>query len=232
MESSVHFTNRLNASVSMKHMGNAFAVRENGQIKLDVVSHSEKTDLSEYFQSSKLLRADSDVVNLMLFDHQIELHSLLIEARYRERISQYWAGKNGGNIPESTLADTDKFIKKLVRYMLFADEVSLDVHTVKRNTEFEKDFFANKRVDADGNSLPDFDLKTRLFKNRLSYMIYSQGFENAPQFMKDRVYKGLWDILTPKTAPEGYDYFDEGEREQIVSILRASKDDLPDYWKG
>jgi len=29
-----------NASVSMKHMGNAFAVRENVQIKLDVVSHS------------------------------------------------------------------------------------------------------------------------------------------------------------------------------------------------
>jgi len=168
----------------------------------------------------------------MLFDHQIELHNLLIEARYRERIAQYRAGKNGGEIPESTLEDTDKFIKKLIRYMLFADEVSLNGHSVKRNTEFEKDFFANKRVDAEGNSLKDFDLKTRLFKNRLSYMIYSQGFENAPQSMKERVYKGLWDILTPKAAAEGYDYFDADEHERIVSILRASKDDLPDYWKG
>ena len=66
-----------------------------------------------------------------------------------------------------------------------------------------------------------FDLKTRLFRYPLSYMIYSTAFEALTPDIKDKLYRRLYDTLKAKGA-DGAD---------AIAILVATKPDLPDYWK-
>lgn len=219
-----------NAPPTLEHMGNKFAVRDGREISIPDLVEETRTDLSEFFDSEILLRPDSDILPLMLFDHQIELHNLLVEALYRHRTEEYNAEQNGGK-PRKDLAEkTDRHFDKLVRYLLFADEPSLAGHEFKPAPDFVSDFRRNSRADSAGQSLKDLDLKTRIFKNRCSYMIYSRSFEEAPQSMKDRVYDKLRAILSADEAPEEYSYFDPGERGRILGILKATKSDLPESW--
>ncbi|MDF1739838.1 MAG: hypothetical protein P1U86_11825 [Verrucomicrobiales bacterium] len=220
------------APSTLEHMGNAFATREAGEVTIDLKKRASLETLEGLFDPSLVLRGDSNIVPLMLFDHQIEAHNLLVEMRYRERISQFRAAENDGVIPSRTLVKTEAFADKLVKYLLFADEVSLEGHEITPSQDYLTDFRRNRKANAAGESLKDFDLKSRLFKNRLSYMIYSEAFEGAPQSMKDRIYSRLRAILSPAEPVEGYDYFDEGERARILSILTATKTDLPADWES
>jgi len=221
-----------NAPPTLEHMGNSFAVRAGREISIPESGKRSTTDLSEFFDVEKLLRPDSNILPLMLFDHQIELHNLLVEALYRHRTEEYNAEQNGG-VPRKDLAKkTDSHFDKLVRYFLFADEPSLAGHEFDPAPDFVSDFHRNQRTDSAGQSLKDLDLKTRIFKNRCSYMIYSRSFEEAPQSMKDRVYDRLWDILSPEEAPDEYAYLDSDERRRILDILKATKSDLPESWKA
>ena len=214
------------APKSMTHMGNVFAVREGGSVTLD---RAGERDPTIHFDSAKYPHPGSNVLPLMIFDHQIEAHNLLMEARYRYRHFRYVAEQ--GEVPGRVREGRDRLFEKLVRYLLFADEASLAGHEMQPDPAFERDFLAERKTSEEGLSLRDFDLETRLFRHRLSYMIHSRTFAEAPAGMKRLVYDRLWEILSPADPPEGWDYFDPGERERIVSILRATKDDLPAEWR-
>ena len=66
-----------------------------------------------------------------------------------------------------------------------------------------------------------FDLKTRLFRYPLSYMIYSSAFDTLKPDIRDKLYRRLYDALKAKGADGG----------DAIAILAATKPDLPDYWK-
>jgi hypothetical protein len=76
--------------------------------------------------------------------------------------------------------------------------------------------------DPKGRSLRDFDLKTQLFRYPLSYMIYSAAFDGMPDKVRDRVYRGLYERLSSDSSGTG---------KAILEIVRATKTNLPDYWR-
>lgn len=219
-----------NAPPTLEHMGNGFAERAGREISIPDSSRRSTADLSEFFDPEKLLRPDSDVLPLMLFDHQIEFHNLLLEALYRHRTLEYYTAENNGVPPTGMPEKVDKHFDKLVRYLLFADEISLAGHDFEPGPDFVAEFRRNRKEDSTGESLKDFDLDTRLFENRCSYMIHSRSFDEAPQEMKNRVYDRLWSILSSEQAPEDYRYLGDDERRRILAILRATKTDLPEEW--
>ncbi|MEM9282939.1 MAG: hypothetical protein AAGA96_14015 [Verrucomicrobiota bacterium] len=214
---------------SMEHLGNAFYTREEGRFVKDPIARSSREDLTQFFDPVKLPRSDSNVVPLMVFDHQIEAQNLILEAVYRDRNWHHEAAKWGEPLGK-TRADSNKLFDRLVRYLLFADEVPFNPAGLLASSDFMEDFVERSKTDDAGNSLRHFHLQGRLFKTRLSYMIHSRMFEEAPPSMKERVYDRLWAILSPKNPPDGFDYFEPGERERIIGILRATKDDLPYEW--
>ncbi|MDP4584835.1 MAG: hypothetical protein NWT04_13055 [Verrucomicrobiales bacterium] len=212
------------APLSLSHLGNAFASREGGETKL--------TRPGMLYDSGKYPIPEANVLPLMLFDHQIEGHNLLMEVRYRWRLAEYEKAKSGGEISTGTRLGLERGLERLVRYFLFANEAALDGAELVVSTAYREDFLRGRRMDGEGHSLKDLDLTNRLFKNRLSYLIYAQAFEEAPLGMREAVFARLHAILTPPEPPEGYAYFDKGERERIVSILRATRNDLPAGWHG
>jgi hypothetical protein len=116
-------------------------------------------------------------------------------------------------------ADTKKIdadIRDLVDYLTFTEEAPLH-EPVRGVSTFTRTFADRGPKDRQGRSLREFDLKTRLFRYRLSYMIYSDLFDTLPPSLRTRVYARLREVLV--------------ERDPVaMDIVRQTKSDLPDGW--
>jgi hypothetical protein len=92
----------------------------------------------------------------------------------------------------------DSDIDATVRYMLFQDEEPLK-EPIEGSSTFTKTFPQRGPRDAQGRSLRDFDLKTRLFRYPLSYMIYSAAFDALPKEIQSRLYQRIRAKASPET---------------------------------
>lgn len=79
----------------------------------------------------------------------------------------------------------------------------------------------------EGASLKDLDLKTHLFTQRCSYMIYSPVFEALPGALKQRVYQLLEAALRTNSGDPDYAYLSPTEKRTIRTILSSTLKDFP-----
>ena len=225
---------------TMQHMGNVFATQaKDGTVTLDKAKGANVTSLAQFFDSSQYLRGDSDIVALMTMEHQVAMHSRIVEAAYDMRMAirrQTDLRKELGE-PEtkefvgSTLAVANSHAEKVLRCLLFCEEAPLPEGGVDGGPAFQEAFRANRKATTDGRSLKDFQLLTRLFKHRCSYLIYSRSWDALPDKFREQLYRRLYDILTAKDPVKGYGHLSDSERRDILEILRATRTGLPDYWK-
>jgi uncharacterized protein with ATP-grasp and redox domains len=101
---------------------------------------------------------------------------------------------------------------------------------VKGVSSFTQTFAQRGPRDDRGRSLREFDLRTRLFRYRLSFMIYSDLFDALPASVREQVYRRLYDVLSGKDTSEKYASLTADERAAILEIVRDTKRNLPDYW--
>ena len=71
-----------------------------------------------------------------------------------------------------------------------------------------------------------------MFRHPCSYLIYSKAFDSLPAEVKEYVYAELWDVLGGHKTGEEFAHLGDGDRRAILEILRATKPNLPGYWKG
>jgi hypothetical protein len=161
----------------------------------------------------------------MTLEHQTRMTNLIIRAGWEERVAEH-----DGKLAEAT-PKLETAIDELVAYMLFAEETPLNDAVVGVST-FTKTFPQRGPRDRQGRSLRDFDLKTRMFKYPLSYMMYSEAFDNMPAWVRERVYKKLYDVLTNQDTSDRYKKLSASDREAVLQIVRDTKPGLPDYWKS
>ena len=176
--------------------------------------------LGTLFDPRNYLRPTSDVLPQLLQEHQVGFANRATQASYQTRVLL--------RQPDSVARRTqiDALARPLVRYLLFADEVPLPAGSVLGDPEYQQAFAGNRRPDANGRSLKDLDLTTRLLRYRCSYMIYSPVFAGLPPELKNTVYRQLSTALA-EPAPAEYAYLKTDEKRAIVSILRSTLTDLP-----
>jgi hypothetical protein len=180
------------------------------------------TDLNQFFDVSRYPQKSSDIVALLVLEHQTHMHNFLARLRYEseQKLAAYGHINYVTNIANSFL-----------KYMLFTEEAPL-TSVFEGNSTFAKDFTKQGPVDSKGRSLRQFDLQTRLFKYPCSYLIYSKAFDALPVQMKDFVYQRLYDILTGKDTSEEFAEITRKTGREILEILLETKKDLPAYWKS
>ena len=170
-------------------------------------------NLDGKFDLSKYLAPTSDLVALMTLEHQARMTNLLVRIGWDARM---------GPMDETAL---NQEIEEMVTYMLFADEEPLREPVAGVST-FTKTFPERGPKDRQGRSLRDFDLKTRLFRYPLSYMIYSAAFDSLPGVVKERVAKRLLEILTGKDDSKAFVRLSSEDRKAILEIVRETKPGL------
>jgi hypothetical protein len=205
----------------MTHHGNLIGSKAFADQEKHPNQFGNLTDLSKFFDVSRYPQPSSDIVALMVLEHQAHMHNFLTRLHYEAdiQLARY------GHINYVTNI-ADAFLK----YMLFAEEVSLKA-PVKGNSTFSTDFQKLGPIDSKGRSLRDFDLQKRLFKYPCSYLIYSKAFDALPDPMKQYLYQRLWDILSGKDQTDAFGDVPKSTRRAILEILAETKKDLPPYWK-
>ena len=202
--------------------------------------HSETQELSanvqsldSYFNTNRYLAKSSDIVALMVLEHQVAVQNVLTRASYRTRqavryqrdLEEGLGRETSSILRGSSKRIVDAAVRELCDVLLFRDEAKLEAR-VRGSRAFRDDFSKRARRSLAGTSLRDFELKTRLFRYRLSYLIYSKSFDQMPDPLKERVVGRVRQVLSGQDTSGRYSYLGAEERQEIISILKMTKPEL------
>jgi hypothetical protein len=213
---------------SQHHMGNAVAPDLFHPFDLETKDTQNITSLAGKIDTKNYLAPTSDIVALMTLEHQTRMIYLITSV---SRLFNAALAPNGGGLSGKNAGALDAAVDEMVTYMLFADETPL-LDPVKGVSPFTTTFASRGPRDKQGRSLRDFDLKTRMFRYPLSYMIYSELFDNMPEPARERVYRRIYDVLTGKDTSPKFARLSAEDRHAALEIVRETKANLPGYWKG
>ncbi|MFN0051023.1 MAG: hypothetical protein ACKV0T_02470 [Planctomycetales bacterium] len=211
---------------ALPHRGNLVTAAEVSERLRAPATPGRAITLKRQFDVVKYPSAHSDIVALLVHDHQIHFHNLLTRINYEERLRSEKQPLADGEAPLK-LTDSEE---RLVRYLLFVDEPPLEQPILGGST-FENWFPRQGPRDRQGRSLRKFNLETRLFEFRCSYLVYSRGFAALPDAVRERIYHRLWDILTSERPDPPYSRLPQAERTAIREILGETAPGLPEWWR-
>ncbi len=224
----------------MVHLGNAWVDEEAGIPRVMNPAAGNRWTLDGLVNTASYLRSTSDIVALMVLEHQTSMQNSLTRASmqvrtalYRQRMLYEETGRVAPREPEgSALSVIEHAAEDVLERLLFLGETELKDGGVEGSGDFQEAFRAARKENRDGRSLRDFQLLTRLFKYRCSYMIYSESFQALPNEVKEGIYQRLWAVLR-NGDPEGkFAYLSGSERERIFEILTETLDGRPSWWTG
>ncbi len=225
---------------SVLHRGNVTATEKNDQtINIDFKAGANITNLAKFFDVTPYKRKQSDIVALMVLEHQTSVQNILTKANHaalRAMNMQTSLQRELGEIVMSEPTGTarriiDHSAEDVVEALLFKDEASLPEGGIEGDPAFQTAFTKRAPQSSDGRSLKDFQLLHRLFKHRCSYMVYSLTFQHLTAPLKQTVLSRLWNILDGKDTTGHFDYLTTTERSHIRRILAETLPGAPAEWK-
>lgn len=224
----------------MQHMGNALLQGR----ELVAFVESNQNELQHKFNVARWLTPHSDIVALLVLEHQTQMQNAFTVADFTVRRAIYdheqalnATNKNETGEHTSAPDEADKEIeyaihqaaKKVVDYMLFVNEAPI-TSEITSSTTFAVDFSGRGPADKMGRSLRDFNLRSRMFEYPCSYLIYSPAFESLQPKLRAAIYRQLWNVLAEDNTADEYHHLSAKTRRAILEIILATKKNLPDYW--
>src|SRR5262249_13221813 len=130
----------------------------------------------------------SDIVALMVFEHQMHMMNLLTRFGWEIRLAKYQLQfPNADKKPLQLDAVLETAAKEFVDSLLFINETQLP-SKIEGTSGFAEKFASEGPFDSKGRSLRQFDREHRLMRYPCSYMIYSGAFDALPDEGKEAVY--------------------------------------------
>lgn len=219
------------------HRGNAFA-SERGDQLVFAPTESRPDELSAFFETASYPRPTSDVVALLVFEHQMAMQNALTKAAFAaRRMTAYQHGLQATfkePVSDEPAYDSVKSVfasavQDVVDRLLFRGAAPLPEGIVTGG-EFEKEFSRAAPRTRAGHSLKDLWLRERLFAQRCSYLIYSESFRALPETLKVRILDRLDVALTSRDPRERYAYLPVEERKRIRAILLETHAEARARW--
>ncbi|MEJ7606761.1 MAG: hypothetical protein WKF37_10955, partial [Bryobacteraceae bacterium] len=175
------------------HMGNSMAEEKDKPETFHSEAGSNVTSLRGRFDTGAYLSPHSDIVALMVLEHQTRMQNLITRVGFETRMAlhdQVTMNKALGE-PADYRSDTTKrrirnAVEELLKYMLFEEEVPL-THPIQGTSNFTREYQAGL--------LRELELKTRLYKYRCSPLIYSRSFDSLPEAARQVLYPRLAELL-------------------------------------
>ena len=205
---------------SQSHRGNLIGPAAFARALVAPNDRGNLDELSRFFDVSRHLRPTSDIVALMVLEHQAKMHNYITRLNY-ETVQML-------NMYGHTRYLTSQ-VNAFLRFLLFVEETPLTA-SIQGDPAYVSDFTVDAARDSKGRSLRDFDLQTRMFKHPCSYLIYSPAFDAMPAPIREQLLARLYDILTGKDHDPQFARLIPADRQAILEILRETKPTLPAYW--
>ena len=206
------------------HLGNMIIRSYSDFDRLDDLRVGNIDTLEGLFDTKPYLTDKSDIVALMVLEHQINVQNEITRVSYDTRTAL--AKEGNAKAPSTATLDLiNDSVEPLVEMMLFVEATKL-TSPLSGVPQFVAQFEKRAVRDSAGRSLRDFDLETRLFRYPLSYTIYSDEFAALPDVVKAAVYRRLDAVLVGNDHDAKFGALTAADREAILEILRATKPDF------
>lgn len=211
-----------------QHLGNFVLTTAKKPKTIDNSAGHNLDNLKDRFDTMKYLTPHSDLVALMVLEHQTDTLNILTTASFEMRHAQYLieqAGDDAAAKEKAAKLYADRLTKnseQIVRAFLFAEEAKLTA-PVTGTSDFVTEFSSRGPKDSKGRSLRDFNLQTRMFKHPCSYLIQSPAFESLPEELKQSVGQRMSEVLSSSELPNGLEHLSEADRVAIREILTEIK---------
>lgn len=220
----------------MRHMGNSFATDRQDPQKIDAESGANQTELPSRVRPDLHLLPSSDLVALLVLEHQARVHNLITRASFETRqaialdITMNQAlGRPEDYRSESTQRRIAAAAKALADAILMADEPPLE-SPVQGTSEFRNSFASRGPKSSDGHSLRELNLEDRVFQFPLSYLIYTPEFQGLPNEVMNPVRQRIaQELRDPATQDPNSGRVPVEQRPTIRRILAET---LPDWLPG
>ena len=201
------------------HRGNLIGVDKAESFKDRPLQGGNVDALNEFFPVKDYLAPTSDIVAHLVFDHMMNGFNLIIRVNYEARLKRQ--------------SDAEE---QLLRYLLFADEPRLDT-TISavgdrgeldaspiRGNDFAQWFSKQSLADGKPDRLRELDLKTRLQRHRVSFLVNHRLFRGLPCAVRDRLMGRMQQALESANADEPLtSHIPISERREILAILKPKK---------
>ena len=205
-----YVTGRLGSSI---HMGNLVNRDENRRHRHDASFRGSLSRLDTLVDLKAYLSPHSDVVAHLVFDHQLHGQNLITRVSYEHRLGR-----------RSDAED------RLLRYLLLAEEPRWD-EEIAGTSGFAKWFQQQGPRAGDGRSLRQLDLSGRLFRFRLSPLVYSSQLAVMPDPPRQRLGRRFRAVLEGRPAGGLEKLLNDRQRDDLRDILEATREDLPTGWR-
>ena len=224
-------------SGSPNHRGNALASESSDRLVFTPAAQ-RPTELSAFFDTSSYLAPTSDVVALLVIEHQMAVQNSLTRASNacRKMIAYQHSLQTSFKEPltdepayDSVKSVFASSVQDVVDRLLFHGEAALP-EGVSGGEAFRKAFTASAPRSRAGDSLRDFSLRGHIFAHRCSFMIYTGSFRALPSQLKARVLDRLLAALRSRDPKDRYAYLPAEEKQRIYEILVETHPDAKARW--
>lgn len=211
-----------------RHLGNLPVVRSKQELARPAPSPRPLQSVAGLFDTKGYVSHTSDVVALMVLNHQGHMTNLLTRLGWEARLAEHQKAASGQPLSGDRIQQA---ARDVVDYLLFVDEAPLP-RRLAGSSGFAEKFAAHGPKDRRGRSLRQLDLDRRLLRYPCSYMIYSAAFDALPKAALDAVYRRLWQVLSGQISEKSYARLAVNDRSAIVEILQETKKNLPDFFQA
>jgi hypothetical protein len=211
------------------NLGNILPPATRAPISIEKARRGSVASLASLLDTSAYLRNTSDVVALLILEHQVTVHNEIIHANYKSRVlvERLQPDSDAATLHWSQLTPQlqtrlELMLRPLVDALLMANAAPLPRPVAGSNGYAER-FQSRGPSDPQGRSLRQLDLDTQVFRYPLSFLIYSEGFDALPPFVREHVYAKLAQILQASDPGAPYSSRSAANRKAAFDILLATK---------
>jgi hypothetical protein len=184
----------------------------------DFAKNGNQTSLDAYVNLDAYVRPTSDIVALLVLEHQVEVQNAITRLNYDSRMLL------DAN-PQAGDAELDPLIRPLLDSLFMAHEAVL-TDKVEGTSGFREYFEQQGPRDAQGRSLRELDLESRTFRLPLSYLIYSDAIKALPDPVRTRLFAQVRAVLQQEDGAVEYPHINADQRAAIVGILQSTLPEL------
>ena len=203
---------------SQEIMGN-FVIDDVAKLtNIDLKPNGNKADLYGYVDTSPYISSGSDIVALLVLEHQVEFQNRLTRLSFESRTRLH----SNGSIAEEEMAS---LTQPLLESMFMLNETPL-TDMVSGDPSYRDYFQALGPFADDGRSLRELDLQARTFKYPVSYLVYSDAFNALPSEVKIYLYGRIRQILEGSDQDPAFSKLDRESLVAASAILRDTKPEI------
>jgi hypothetical protein len=202
---------------SQRHMGNLI-ISDLGVLRdPELGGAGNQMNLDGFAPLDKYLQPTSDIVALLVLEHQVEVQNRITRLNYDSRMQ---LGR--GALDEAALAT---LVRPLLDALFMAHEAPL-ADAVQGSSAYADKFQNKGPRDSQGRSLRELDLRTRTFRYPLSYLIYSDAISALADPVRTYLFSRIKAVLESAPGATEYPHVTADQRSAILAILRETRPEI------